>query len=93
MVFIIGIHNSCNFSLLSEYMLFGCIYNLHITLSIASTRNFSIEQMKKVITDPDYSRKSFNGRIISEKTFGNIKLEVVYIIIENTYLIITVYFK
>ena len=57
------------------------------------SRNFSINQMKETILRPDYSRLVLNGRIVSEKTFETITMEVVYKIIGNTYLIITVYLK
>jgi len=55
-------------------------------------RNFSIEQMKDTIINPDYTRISQDGKIVSRKKFINGEIEVVYLQRGNKYIIITVYF-
>jgi hypothetical protein len=48
--------------------------------------------MKKVMRSPNFTYLTPDGKIVSEKTFPQGKLGVVYVIRRNLYIIITVYF-
>lgn len=55
------------------------------------TRTFSIEQMKQTILYPDFTRYDNNGKIVSEKRFGNSIVRVVYSRYKKLFIIISVY--
>ncbi len=54
-------------------------------------RNFTVEQMKQAILNPDIARSTSDGKIVSKRKFIDGTIEVVYVQRKNTYIIITVY--
>jgi hypothetical protein len=69
-------------------------FSIHFQQAIIE-RGINIDHLKKAISNPDTSRASFGGRILSSKTVEGRTLEVVYVREskeKNEYRIITAYY-
>ena len=55
-------------------------------------RKISIEDIKKVIREPDFSRRSFGDTVLARKIINGGNLEIVYKKDSNAIIVITIYY-